>query len=116
MNTAYTVRITDETFAQEVDQYQGLAMVDFGADWCAPCRIVAPVVEQLAADYDGRVKVGAVDGEANPATAARFAIRNLPTILFFNAGQQVDALVGAVPRHVFEQKLEQLLAQQDGAK
>jgi thioredoxin 1 len=116
MNTVYTVRITDETFAREIDQYDGRAMVDFGADWCAPCRIVAPVVEQLAADYDGRVKVGAVDVDANSETAVRFGIRNLPTILFFNAGRQVDALVGAVPRHVFEQKLEQLLAQQDGAE
>lgn len=77
MNTAYTVRITDETFAQEVDQYQGLAMMDFGADWCAPCRIVAPVVEQLAADNDGRVKVGAVDVDANPTTLPGMRERTL---------------------------------------
>lgn len=113
MNTTHTLRITDATFADDVDHYHGLAMIDFGADWCAPCRILAPIVEQLAIEYDGRVKIGAVDVDANADTAARFGIRNLPTILFFSDGVHVDTVIGAVPRHVLQQKIDTLLSQRE---
>jgi thioredoxin 1 len=107
--TGGVVALTDASFAAEVEQGGGLALVDFGAAWCGPCRMVAPIVEQLAGEYEGRVKVGALDVDANPQTAARFNVRSLPTFLFFRDGKVVDQVVGAVPRPLLERKIQQHL-------
>ena len=96
-------------FATEIEQSNGLAVVDFWAAWCGPCRMVGPIVEQLAGEYEGRVKVGKLDVDANPQTAARFNIRSLPSILFFKDGKHVDTVVGAVPRPVLERRLQEHL-------
>ncbi|HET8654343.1 MAG TPA: thioredoxin [Longimicrobiaceae bacterium] len=101
-----TVTITDDNFEQEIQGNEGLSLVDFWAAWCGPCRMVAPIVEQLATDYKGQLKVGKVDVDANQRTAAQFGIRSIPTILFFKDGQLVDNVVGAVPKPVLEQKIK----------
>jgi thioredoxin 1 len=103
------VTITEENFATEIEQGSGLAMVDFWAAWCGPCRMVAPIVEQLAGEYDGQVKVGKVDVDANQRIASRFGIRSIPSILFFKDGQLIDTVVGAVPKPALEQKIRQHL-------
>ncbi|HSG49211.1 MAG TPA: thioredoxin [Longimicrobiales bacterium] len=99
--------VTDATFQEEVESNSGLTMVDFWAVWCGPCRIVAPVVEQLAGEYgDKGLKVGKLDVDENPQTAARYGIRSIPTVLFFKDGEVVDRVVGAMPKPVFEQKIQ----------
>ena len=103
------ITVTDANFATEIEQSSGLAVVDFWAAWCGPCRMVGPIVEQLAGEYEGRVKVGTLDVDATPQTAARFNIRSLPSILFFKDGKHVDTVVGAVPRPVLERRLQEHL-------
>lgn len=104
-----TVTITDDNFATEIEGADGLTLVDFWAAWCGPCRMVAPIVEQLASDYEGKLKVGKLDVDANIRTASRFNVRSIPSILFFKDGKLVDTVVGAVPKPVLERKLQQHL-------
>ncbi|CAN5850974.1 thioredoxin [soil metagenome] len=101
--------ITDDNFQSEIESTEGLAMVDFWAAWCGPCRIVGPIVEELASEYQGKVKVGKVDVDANQRTAARFGIRSIPSILFFKDGKLVDTVVGALPKPHLEQKIQEHL-------
>jgi thioredoxin 1 len=103
------VPVTDKDFATEVEGEKGLVLVDFWATWCGPCRMVAPVVEQLARDYDGQVKMTKLDVDANQKTAMRFNIRSIPTILFFRDGAHVDTVVGAVPKAQLERKIQEHL-------
>lgn len=100
------VEVTDETFAEEVEQIEGVAMVDFWAVWCGPCRLVGPIVDELAQEYEGQVKVAKVDVDASQRTAMRFNIRSIPSILFFKDGEHVDTVIGAVPKQALEQKLQ----------
>jgi thioredoxin 1 len=102
-----TLTITDDNFQQEVENGQGLTMIDFWAVWCGPCRMVAPIVEQLAAEYEGKAKVLKLDVDTNQRTATKFNIRSIPQILFFKDGKLVDTVVGAVPRTVLEGKFKQ---------
>jgi len=92
------VTITDHTFAAEVEQHPGLTVVDFWAAWCGPCRIIGPMVEEIAAERAGTVKVAKIDSDENPRVSARFNVRSLPTLLFFKDGQVVDQIIGAVPK------------------
>lgn len=110
MEATHPVAVTDATFQQEVEQHKGLAIVDFWATWCGPCHIVAPILEQLAGQYQGKVKVTKLDVDANQRTAMRFNVRSIPSILFFKDGRHVDTLVGAYPKPVFEQKIDQHLS------
>ena len=107
-DSANVIEITDETFTQVTGQ-EGLSMVDFWAAWCGPCRMVAPIVEQLADDYAGQVTVGKLDVDSNQRSAAQFNVRSIPTILFFKGGQVVDQVIGAVPRPALEAKIKQHL-------
>ena len=99
--------VTDADFESEVEKHDGLAVVDFWATWCAPCRMIAPVLDQIAAEYRGKVKVTKLDVDANLRTASRFNVRSIPTILFFKNGHLVDQLVGAVPKPALEGKIRE---------
>lgn len=105
-----TVTVTDATFEQEVLQAKGLVMVDFWAEWCGPCRMIAPTLDALADAYAGQVKVAKVDVDSNPRSAMSFNIRSIPAVLVFKDGKHVDTLVGAMPRPAYEQKIAQHLA------
>ncbi|MFH0896519.1 MAG: thioredoxin [Candidatus Bathyarchaeota archaeon] len=98
------VDLTDETFAETV-QMHPLVVVDFWAPWCAPCRMVAPIVEGLALDYAGRVLFGKLNMDENPQVATQFQIRSIPTILVFKNGKTVDRIVGAMPRQMLEPQI-----------
>jgi thioredoxin 1 len=104
---ANAVEVTDDNFAAEIETYEGLAVVDFWATWCAPCRMFAPIVEALATEYAGTVKVAKLDVDNNTKTSARFNVRSIPTILFFKDGKLVDQVVGAVPRPALEAKFKE---------
>ncbi len=97
--------VTDTNFVDEIESSKGLSMVDFWAEWCGPCRLVGPVVEELAQEYADRVKVGKLDVDANPETAFRFNVRSIPSILFFKDGELVDTVVGALPKASLEEKI-----------
>ena len=102
--------VTDEDFAEQVERAEGLAIVDFWATWCGPCKLVAPIVEQLARDYTEKgLRVAKLDVDQNPHTASRYGIRSIPTVLFFKKGELVDRVIGAVPRNHLEDKVKQHL-------
>ena len=100
------IELTDANFDELVIKSDKPVLVDFWAEWCGPCRMVAPLVEELSKDYDGKAVVGKVDVDSNPGISARFGIRNIPTILFFKGGEIVDKQVGAVPKTVLAGKLD----------
>lgn len=99
--------VTDETFETEVEKANGLTVVDFWATWCAPCRMIAPILDQLASEYSGKVKVAKLDVDQNVRTATRFNVRSIPTLLFFKNGKLVDQVVGAVPKPALDAKFKQ---------
>ena len=101
------LHVTDATFEAEVEKHDGLAIVDFWATWCGPCRMIAPVLDQLAVEYKDKVKVTKLDTDANVRTSARFNVRSIPTLLFFKQGRVVDQIIGAVRREFIEAKLQQ---------
>ena len=109
MTVTYPAAVTDADFAREVEQHEGVTIVDFWAEWCGPCHMVAPIVEDIAQEYDGRVKVAKLDVDANQSTAMRFDVRSIPSILVFKNGQHVDTIVGAVPKAHLVEKIEQHL-------
>jgi thioredoxin 1 len=99
-----SLAVTDATFVVEIEEHKGLAVVDFWAAWCGPCRMIAPILDQLASEYNGKAKVAKVDVDANQETAMRFNVRSIPSILFFKDGKHVDTVVGAVPKSHLERK------------
>ena len=90
--------VTDGTFPAEVEQQQGLVLVDFWAEWCGPCKVIAPVLDQIAVEYAGKLKITKMDVDANQQTPMRFNVRSIPTLLFFKGGRHVDTVIGAVPK------------------
>lgn len=104
---ANAMAVTDATFEAEVEKHDGVAVVDFWATWCGPCRMIAPMVEQLASEYEGKAKVLKLDVDANQRTAMKYNVRSIPTLLFFKGGQVVDTVIGAVPKQTLEGKFKQ---------
>ena len=100
------LELTDSNFDELVLKSDKPVLVDFWAEWCGPCRMVGPVVEELSKDYDGRAVVGKVDVDSNPGISTKYGIRNIPTLLIFKGGEIVDKQVGAVPKSVLAGKLE----------
>ena len=103
------VELTDESFERFIREHE-LVVVDFWAPWCFPCRMIAPVIEELARDYAGRVAFGKLNVDENPLTPVRFGITGIPTLLFFKRGRLVDRIIGAVPRELIEARLRKLMS------
>ncbi|TVQ66345.1 MAG: thioredoxin [Balneolaceae bacterium] len=103
---AKAVELTDSNFDQEVLKAETPVLVDFWAEWCGPCRMVGPVVEELAGDYEGKVKVGKVDVDSNPQVSMKYGIRSIPSLLIFKDGEVVDQIVGAVPKPHLQKQLD----------
>jgi thioredoxin 1 len=103
------VSVTDQDFDERIIKGRGLILVDFWAAWCGPCRMVAPILEELAVEYEGQITVSKLNVDEHQQTAARFGIRSIPTILFFKDGSQVDQVIGAVPKSTLKSKIQQHL-------
>jgi thioredoxin 1 len=103
------LEITDANFEELVLKADKPVVVDFWAEWCGPCRMIGPVVEEMAKEYDGTAIIGKVNVDQNPGVSAQFGVRNIPTILFVKGGQVVDKSVGAVPKAQLVSKLDAIL-------
>jgi thioredoxin 1 len=103
------LEVTDASFEKDVLQSNMPVLVDFWAEWCGPCRMVAPLVKEISVEFEGRAKVLKMDVDSNPEVPTKYGIRNIPTILFFKNGQIVDKQVGAVPKNILVSKLEAIL-------
>jgi len=103
------IEVTDANFESEVLKSEKPVLVDFWAEWCGPCRMISPIVEEIAREYDGTLKVGKIDVDANPQVSMQFGIRSIPTLLIFKGGRVVDQVIGAVPKRVLTEKLSKHL-------
>ncbi|MFW6276836.1 MAG: thioredoxin [Bacteroidota bacterium] len=100
------LHLTDDAFKEEVVKSAKPVLIDFWAAWCGPCRMIAPIVEELANEYDGKAKICKLDVDNNQQTAMQFGIRSIPTILIFKGGEVVDTIIGAVPKQQIVERLE----------
>lgn len=107
---AKPLEFTDDNFESEVISSDIPVLVDFWAEWCGPCKMIAPAVEELANDYEGKVKIGKLDVDHNQVTASKFGIRSIPSLLIFKDGQVVDQIIGAVPKGHIQSKLDAALS------
>ncbi|MEI2758923.1 MAG: thioredoxin [Bacteroidia bacterium] len=100
------IEITDSNFEEVVMKSSKPVLVDFWAEWCGPCRMVGPIVEELAKEYEGKAVIGKIDVDSNPNVSMQFGVRNIPTLLIFKNGQIVDKQVGAAPKNILAKKLD----------
>ena len=103
------VTFTDDNFSAEVLKSDLPVVVDFWATWCGPCRMVAPIMEELAEKYEGKVKIGKLDVDENQQTAIKYGVRSIPTVLILKGGQVIDTIIGAVPKTIFIEKIQKLV-------
>ena len=103
------VTITDDNFEEEVIKSDKPVLIDFWATWCGPCRMIAPIVEEMAKEYDGKVKIGKLDVDSNQQSSIKYGVRSIPTLLLFNNGEIKETIIGAVPKAQIVQKLEALI-------
>ncbi|CEF97868.1 Thioredoxin, conserved site [Ostreococcus tauri] len=101
--------VTDATFEQDVLKSDTLVMVDFWAPWCGPCRMIAPLIDQLAEEYQGKLKAVKLNTDESPSIATEYGIRSIPTVMFFKGGQKVDTVIGAVPKSTLTGTIEKYL-------
>ncbi len=104
------LEVTDDSFASEVLNSDLPVLVDFWAEWCGPCKMVSPIVEELSNEYNGKVKVTKLDVDSNPQTATNYGIRGIPTLLMFKDGAAVDQIVGAVPKTHIAERLDKIIS------
>ncbi|RPI55917.1 MAG: thioredoxin [Acidobacteria bacterium] len=104
------VQVTDQTFSSEIEQSAAPVLLDLWAEWCGPCHMLAPTIEQLSTEMAGRVKVAKLNIDENPATANRFRVQSIPTLLVLKGGTEVDRLVGVQPKQEIVRRLEKVLA------
>jgi len=97
--------MTDQTFKNEITSFAGPVLVDCWAPWCGPCRMIAPMLEELAEEYAGRIKIAKLNVDENPLTASQYNIQNIPTMLLFKNGQRVNTLIGTLPKNEIERQL-----------
>lgn len=107
-----TVKVTDQNFDTEVIGAEETVLVDLWAEWCGPCRAIAPVLEELEKDYGGKLKIAKVDVDANPGTAQRFAVRSIPTLLLFDKGELVETTVGVQPKTALSSLVDRYVERQ----
>ncbi len=103
------VTFTDANFDAEVIKSDLPVVVDFWAAWCGPCRMIAPIIEELSGEYEGKIKVGKLDVDDNQQTAIKYGVRSIPTVLFLKGGQVKETIIGAVPKSMFVEKLNKLV-------
>jgi thioredoxin 1 len=103
------LEVNDNNFEEVVIKSDKPVLVDFWAEWCGPCRMIAPIIEEIAAQYEGKALIVKCDVDSSPGVAAKYGIRNIPTVLFFKAGQVADKQVGAVPKNSYLTKLNALI-------
>lgn len=103
------LNVTDETFDEEIINSDIPVMVDFWAEWCGPCKMVSPVVEELAQEYKGRIKIASMDVDGNRQTPGRLGIRNIPTLILFKGGEVAQTIIGAYPKSYIDEELKKLL-------
>lgn len=103
------IHLTDSNFTDEIKGSDVPVLVDFWAAWCGPCRMIAPIIDELATEFDGKAKIAKVDVDNNQQVAMQYGIRSIPTILIFKGGEQVESIVGAVPKEQIESKLKSLI-------
>jgi len=103
---AKAVELTDSNFAELIGNSEGPVLVDFWAEWCGPCKMIGPVVEEIASEYEGKALIAKVDVDSNPVISDKFGIRSIPTLLFFKNGELVDKVIGVNPKNILTQKLE----------
>lgn len=108
---AEPIEFNDDNFEEEVVKADQPVLVDFWAEWCGPCRMIAPVVKELADEYDGKAKIGKVNVDENSDVSMKYGIRSIPTLLIFKGGEVVDQIVGAVPKPAIKSKLEAQMAE-----
>lgn len=101
-----TLDVTDSSFDEEVLESEMPVLVDFWADWCGPCKMIAPIVEELAEEFDGQVKFAKMDVDSNSSTPSKYGIRGIPALLIFDGGKAVDQIVGAVPKSLLKSRIE----------
>jgi len=102
------IHVSDADFQEVVLNSDVPVVLDLWAEWCGPCRMIGPIIEEMSGEYEGKAKMVKMDIDANPETPVKFGVRNIPTVLFFKGGEVVDKQVGAVPKSVFVEKLEKL--------
>lgn len=104
------IKLTDQNFSEEVLKSDKPVLVDFWAEWCMPCRVVGPVIEELAKEYDGKIKVGKLNVDESGQTASQFGIMSIPSIYFFKDGKVVKTMVGAQPKDSFKRAIDEVLS------
>ena len=105
-----TIPVTDQTFEEEVLKSEIPVLVDFWAEWCGPCKIIAPILEELSTEYEGKLKIAKVDVDSNAEKAGEYGVRGIPTLLIFKSGEPADQVVGAVPKATLKARIDKVLS------